>query len=62
MSRTTRRIRVSLLRYNVDKPGRQTKYAQVRILARKNEDEKLQQTVHVIYELEEFIQLLDFCL
>ena len=51
------KICVTLLRYNVDKP--EISYAQVRLFARKNEDEKFQQVVYVNYKLEEFIYLLD---
>ena len=52
-----RKICVTLLRYNMDKP--ENSYAQVRLSARKKEDEKLQQVVFVNYKLEEFIYLLD---
>ena len=48
---------MTLLRYNVDKP--ESSYAQVRLFARKKEDEKFQQVVYVNYKLEEFIYLLD---
>ena len=57
VDRANRKICVTLLRYNVDKP--ESSYAQVRILARKKEDEKFQQVVYVNYKLEEFIYLLD---
>ena len=57
VDRTSRKICVTLLRYNVDKP--ESSYAQVRLFARKKEDEKFQQVVYVIYKLEEFIYLLD---
>ena len=52
-----RKICVTLLRYNVDKP--ESSYAQVRLFTRKKEDEKFQQVVYVKYKLEEFIYLLD---
>ena len=52
-----RKICVTLLRYNVDKPQRS--YAQVRLFARKKEGEKFRQVVYVIYKLEEYINLLD---
>ena len=52
-----RKICVTLLRYNVDKP--ENSYAQVRQFARKKEDEKFQQVVYVNYKLEEFIYLHD---
>ena len=48
---------VTLLRYNVDKL--ESSYAQIRLFARKKEDEKLQQIAHGKYELEEFIFLFD---
>ena len=57
VDRTNRKICVTLLRYNVEKP--ESSYAQVRLLARKKEDEKFQQVVYVNYKLEEFIYLLD---
>ena len=57
VDRTKRKTFVTLLRYNVDKP--ESSYAQVRLFARKKEDEKCQQVVYVNYELEEFIYLLD---
>ena len=56
VDRTNRKICVTLLRYNVDKP--ESSYAQVRLFARKKEDEKIQQVVYVNYKLEEFIYLL----
>ena len=52
-----RKICVTLLRYNVDKPERSL--AQVRLFARKKEDDKFQKVVYVNYKLEEFIYLLD---
>ena len=57
VDRTNRRICVTLLRYNVDKP--ESSYAQVRLFARKKEDEKFQQVVYVNYKLEEIIYSLD---
>ena len=54
---TNRKICVTLLRYNVDKL--ESSYAQVRLFARKLEDENFQQVVFVNYKLEEFIYLLD---
>ena len=53
VDRANRKICVTLLRYNVDKP--ESFYAQVRLLARKKEDEKFQQVVCVNYKLEDFI-------
>ena len=55
--RADRKICVTLLLYNVDKP--EISYAQVRLFAKKKEDEKFQQVVYVNYELEEFTYLLD---
>ena len=57
VDRANRKICVTLLRYNVDKP--ESSYAQVRLFARKKEDEKFQQGVYVNFKLEEFIYLLD---
>ena len=57
VDRTNRKICVTLLRYIVHKP--ESSYAQVRLFARKKEDEKFQQVVYVNYKLEEFIYLLD---
>ena len=55
--RANRKICVTLLRYNVDKP--ESFYAQVRLFARKKEDEKFQQIVYVNNKFEEIIYLLD---
>ena len=52
-----KKICVTLLRYNVDKP--ESFYVLVRLFARKKEDEKFQQVVYVKYKLDEFICLLD---
>ena len=57
VDRANRKIYVTLLRYNVDKPERS--FAQVRLFARKKEDEKFQQVDYVKHKLEEFIFLLD---
>ena len=57
VDRTNRKTCVTLLRYNVDNP--ESSYAQVRLFARKTEDEKFQQVVYVNYKFEEFIFLLD---
>ena len=57
VDRANRKICATLLRFNVDKP--QSSYAQIRLFARKKEDEKFQQVVYVNYQLEEFIYLLD---
>ena len=47
--RANRKICVTLLWYNVEKP--ESSYAQVQFFARNNEDEKFQQVVYVNYEL-----------
>ena len=57
MDRANRKVCVTLLRYNVDKPN--SCYAQVQQFVRKKEDEKFQQVVYVNYKLEDFINLLD---
>ena len=57
VDRANRKICVTLLRYNVDKP--ESSYAQIRLFTRKNEDEKKQQVVYVSYRNEKFIYLLD---
>ena len=57
LDRANRKICVTLLRYNVDKP--ETSYAQLRIVTRRKEDENFQQVVYVNHKLEEFIYLLD---
>ena len=57
VDRANKKICVTLLRYNVDKP--ESSYAQVRLFARKKEDEKFQHVVYVKYKLEQFMYLLD---
>ena len=57
VDRTNRQICVTLQRYNVDEP--ESSYAQVRLFARKKENEKFQQVVSVNFKLEDFIYLLD---
>ena len=57
VDRANRKIFVTLLRYNVDKP--ESSYAQARLFVRRKGDEKFQQVVYVKYKLEEFIYLLD---
>ena len=52
-----KKVCVTLLWYNVDKPG--SAFAQIRLFARKNADEKFQHIVYVNYELEELLYLLD---
>ena len=57
VDRANRKICETLLWDNVDKP--ESFYAQIRLFARKNEDEMFQQVVYVNYKLEEFIYLID---
>ena len=57
VDRAKRKSCVTLPRYNVDKL--ESSYAQVRILARKKEEEKFQKVVYVNYKQKEFIYLLD---
>ena len=57
VDRANRKLCVTLLRYNVDKP--ESSYAQVQLFERKKEDEKFQQVVLKNYKHEEFIYLLD---
>ena len=57
VDRANKKICVTPLWYNVEKP--ECFYAQVRLFARKKEDEKFQQVVYVNYKLEEIIYLLD---
>ena len=56
VDRVNRKICVTLLWYNVGKP--ESSYAQVRLLARKKEDEYFLQIVYVNYELEEILYLI----
>ena len=56
VDRANRKICVTLPRYNVDNP--ESSYAQIRLFARKLEDEKFQQVVYVNYRPEELISLL----
>ena len=57
VDRADRKNCVTMLRYHVDKP--ESSYAQVRLFAKKKEDEKFQHVVYVKYKVEEFIYLLD---
>ena len=57
VDRPHRKICVTMLRYNVEKP--ETSYVQVRLFGRKKDEENFIQIVHVICKLEEFIYLLD---
>ena len=54
--RANRKICVTLLRYNVEKP--ESSNVQVRFFAKRMEHEKLQQIAYVIYKLEEIIYLI----
>ena len=55
VDRANRKICVTLLRYNADKPD--SSYAHVRLFPRKKEDEKFQQVVYVNYKLEDVLFL-----
>ena len=57
VNRANRKIHVTLLRYSVDKP--ENSYAQVRLFARKKEDEKFQQYFYANYNFEELTCLLN---
>ena len=57
VDRANKKICVTLLRYNVD--NLESFDAQVRLFARKKEEEKFQQVVCVKYKFEEFIYFLD---
>ena len=57
LDRANRQICRTLLRYDLDKP--ESSHAQVRLFARKKEDEKFQKIVLMNYKLEEVIYLLD---
>ena len=52
VDRANRKICVTLLRYNVDKP--ESSYAQIQILAKKKEDKKFQQVIFVNWNLKKF--------
>ena len=52
-----RKICVTMLRYNVEKP--ETSYVQVRLFGRRKDKEKFNHIVYVNYTLGEFIHLLD---
>ena len=53
VDRANRKICVTLLRYNVDKP--ESSYTQIQLFVRKKEDENFQQVIYVNTKLEEFI-------
>ena len=54
--RPHRKICVTMLRYNVEKP--ETSYVQVRLFGRRMDEEKLNQTVYVNYKIDEFFYYL----
>ena len=57
VDRPHRKIYVTMLRYNVEKP--ETSYVQVRLFGRRKDEEKFNQIVYVNFKLEEFKYLLD---
>ena len=57
VDRPHRKICVTMLRYNVEKP--ETSYVQVRLFGRRKDEEIFNQIVYVNYKLDEFIYLLD---
>ena len=57
VDRPHRKICVTMLRYNVEKP--ETSYVQVRLFGRKKDEENFNQIVYVNSKLDEFIYLLD---
>ena len=57
VDRSHKKICVTMLRYNVEKP--EVSYVQVRLFGRRKDEEKFNQIVYVNYKLEDFIFLLD---
>ena len=57
VDRANRKIFLTLLQYNVE--NSESSYAQIRLFAMKEEEEKFQQVVYVKYKLEESIYSLD---
>ena len=57
VDRSHRKICVTMLRNNVEKP--ETSYVQARLFRRRKDEEKFNQIVYVKYKLYEFIYLLD---
>ena len=57
VDRPHRKICVTMLSYNVEKP--ETSYVQVRLFGRRKDEEKFNQIVYVNYKIDEFIYLLD---
>ena len=55
--RPHRKICVTILRYNVEKP--ETSYVQVRLFGGKKQEEKFSQIVYVNHKLDDFIYLQD---
>ena len=56
VDRPHRKISVTMLRYNVEKP--ENSYVQVRLFGRRKDEEKLNQIVCVNHKLDEFFYLL----
>ena len=57
VDRQHRKLCVTVLRYNVEKP--ENSYVQVRLSARRKDEEKFNHIVYVIHKLDVFIYLLD---
>ena len=57
VDRPHRKICVTMLGYNAEKP--ETSYVQVQLFGRRKDQEKFNQIVYVNYKLDEFIYLLD---
>ena len=57
VDRPHKKICVTMLRYNVEKP--ETSHVQIRLFGRRKDEEKFNQIVYVKYKLDEFINLLD---
>ena len=58
VDRPHRKICVTMLRYNVEKP--ETSYVRVRLFGRRKDEEKFNQIVYVNYQLDEFLQTMYF--
>ena len=56
VDRPHRKICVTMLRCNVEKP--ETSYVQVRLFGRRKDEEKFKEIAYVNYELDQFIYLL----
>ena len=57
VDRPHRKICVTMLRYNLEKP--ETSFVQVRLFGGRKDEEKFNENVYVSYTLDEFIDLLD---